>query len=243
MKIRTGFVTNSSSSSFIISSDTYKNINDVYLLVRGIYKRLPLDAHKAMSEMIENKLFNPGDNYTKLYMNSPNKREINMILDKYDLTIYDVVSLISRDAPVWCMCETYEDYLRYSDENGQNVPFEIVDLTLTDIDAITDVSTYTEIVDWYNSSTIDDVLSRYVDGIDCKTCKFKGKCKQDTPIKCKKTVDDQYIENDSNFSRFAILEEGRTLGKFAIYGYENSIDFCVMKKLADESTEYCTHMG
>lgn len=244
MKIRSGFVTNSSSSSFILSKNYTKTIDDVFIMIRDIYRQLPLKAHEAFKELVTKGIYKPGDNYLNLYRtNNSIKVKVDRTLDNYDISIYDLIYMVTYDAPGWCVCNTYEEYLNYNGSSKDDKPFTIIDLN--NINEKHDIEEASELVDWYASEEAREKISSFKTDLKCNECEYYAICDHSTLDGCKSDIESQeiYCYSMSNINKFIVLDIAADLGSYAIYGAENSIPLFIMDRLKPLSSMHCSHMG
>ena len=97
MKIRTDFVTNSSSSSFIIQENNkFQTIDEVYNHIRSLY----IDWLALVVKVNDD-----------IGLNCPNKYELNDLIErKYGISTFDLDTCKTTE---WTKCSTYADYLAF----------------------------------------------------------------------------------------------------------------------------------
>ena len=159
MKIRYGFVTNSSSSSFIIAK--FDTVETVYDAIRGFY----LDMYKNFDKMVDYCKERKNKHYPQLTKDDnamtvsfeekypyDKKKKINYELENlFGLSSWDYLSIKMKQ--VMEDCKTYEEFLKNFDKEP---PFTIEVFKDMPID---DYSRE-EIIDWYSD---DDLDTYYID--------------------------------------------------------------------------------
>ena len=252
-KIRTDFVTNSSSSSFIIGKkdDTSKTIESVYNYIRLLYFR-----HIEKSKEIIHALKNHPYIEIKEWSNSKTlsirgkhsweKRNkiVKDFEEKYKVDFYDNFF----DDCEWIECESYSDYENYWREKGKNkgccdhAPFTICDffenkeiyypheneirLHRSDI--------YSSTLDWYYPSA-EQAFKRITDSYYCEKCYRKKYCDEK---ECNDTLDKfLYLRPREEDACLTLL------GRIAILSESGSIPYSIVESLKEVSEFACNHMG
>lgn len=137
MKIRAGFVTNSSSSSFLIKQIGVEGVSldTVYSQVKELYKNMFNKLNEVVELAIQWGIIEPGQEIKDVYKRAekelysdketPQYRLfINAFNSKFDFDIFDID--VYRYDLNWMECNTYTEYLAYFKNPGE-MPFVIID--------------------------------------------------------------------------------------------------------------------
>lgn len=254
LKIRNGFVTNSSSSSFIIgkANDNTVTIDSVYQEIKEFYKQY----YKSCSEMysyvetyypavfevvstLEGKTIHRQNGYDWRCTDSIDKQLKAM----FGTTWYD--DLPSLEELSWTVCETYTDYEQFwiqrMQERGIHAPFYIRDFSSNDPYIPLDFSTgITECIGDEGNGIESDILAWYFPWIenikyDCDSCPDNEYCYKEECQETKQQFMGKEIPRDQ-----ACLY---ILGKICICSECGYIPDFIVKKLSEMSEYSCNHMG
>ena len=258
MKIRNGFVTNSSSSSFIIgkANDNTVTIDSVYQEVKELYKQY----YKSCSEMYDY----VEKNYSEVLfgITDINGRKSLHLQEGYSYTCADNIDkqleamfgttwyddLPSPEELSWTDCETYAEYEQFwiqrMQEIGVHAPFYIRDFSCNDPYVPLDFSTQMIECSGDNGNGIEsDILNWYFPNFEgvvygCNRCPAQYYCEKDRSEECD-SMAELFKGKDIPEDKVCLY----VLGKICVCSECGYLPDYVVERLEGISEYSCNHMG
>lgn len=246
MKIRNDYVTNSSSSSFILSKkDGQMTKTDVFVIIKNFYQDF-IDKRNALIKHINS---NPelGLDYKEKewyghFCNKEGKWDKESIAiakeleNTFGISLWDNFDL-NYD---WFECQTYEEYeqfwlKKFEEKSKFHAPFTIGSFEEDEIiwlhwgagkKDVHDTGCTSELIEWYYEFVGEECNNK------CERCSVWKEDREE----CRRQHD--VISSVETENLCLTL-----FGDFCIYSESGYIPDYVVKKLADITEFYCNHMG
>lgn len=252
MKIRNGFVTNSSSSSFIIgkANDNTVTIDSVYQEIKELYKQY----YKSCSEMysyVEEyypDVFEVVTEKRGKYLHSKKSWDCTKIADTQLRLMFGLDHYEELPGVIdWINCETYKDYVNFwipRMEIGVHAPFYIRDFSCNDPYVPLDFSTQMIECSGDNGNGIEsDILNWYFPNFEgvvygCNRCPAQYYCEKDRSEECD-SMAELFKGKDIPEDKVCLY----VLGKICVCSECGYLPNYVVERLEEISKYSCNHMG
>lgn len=255
MKIRNGFVTNSSSSSFIIgrAGDEKLTLDDVFDIIKGIYQEWLQKSKDVVAYYKSRVELNP--NYPVRFteyaveiapkVSREVRDEVNReIEDMFDMSFYELYE--GQDVS-FLECQNYEEFRKWACDridsiNTKNGKYSAVKFGIdylsnphpvvyydgnTDSEKDNHDWEYKEVMEWYCPQY--EYIDENNGECNCATCSERKYCGGEVAMK--------------EIMAHKDLPASQRLGQICIYSQCGNLPEYVVRRLADYAHLYCNHMG
>lgn len=232
MKYRTDFVTNSSSSSFIIDTkENYNSIEEIFQMLKMLCQEYLEKRQELIEYCKHDSRFVVTEDGEKTRIEFAKKkppieewRQVrDFIESQFGMHWFDI-AYYKLD---WLKCETYEEFLKYTENDYYYI--NIIDLLNPQFKQEGDVDSVDELIEWYMPCFSHNHQK------DCNSCSNKEYC---TVAEC----DKEFVENIKKTNdKTDVLK--LFFGRYCICSESGYIPDYVVQKLGEASTFWCNHMG